>query len=76
MSPRGHRVLFWSGVALLCATHLWPRLVPAEGPVKLWFGWLPGDMAYHLIWILAAAVWVGYMTGPVWSAEDEEGEGV
>jgi hypothetical protein len=29
-------------------------------------------MAYHLVWILCAAVWVLYMTGPVWSAEEEQ----
>jgi hypothetical protein len=50
---------------------MWPRLVPSEAPTKLWFGWLPSDMAYHLLWIIAAALWVAYMTGPVWAAEEE-----
>lgn len=70
MSARGHRVVFWAGVAALVVAHMWPRVMPDEGPTKLWFGWLPGDMAYHLLWIVAAAVWVMYMTGPVWAAEE------
>ena len=70
MSDRLHRLVFWVGIALLFGAHMWPRLLPREGPSPLWFGWLPGDMAYHLLWIVAAAVWVLYMTGPIWSAEE------
>jgi hypothetical protein len=70
MTSRSHRIVFWAGVVALGLAHMWPRLLPAEGPTKLWFGWLPGDMAYHLLWIVAAAAWVIYMTGPVWSAEE------
>lgn len=78
MSAGLHRIIFWLGIVLLCGAHMWPRLMPHEGPSPLWFGWLPNDMAYHLVWILCASAWVFYMCGPIWSAEEEEpatGEG-
>ena len=70
MSPTLHRIVFWVGVAGLIGAHMWPRLVSSHEPTKLWFGWLPSDMAYHLLWIIAAALWVAYMTGPVWASEE------
>jgi hypothetical protein len=49
---------------VLVGLHLFP---PSAGdPHMLIAGFLPWDLAYHLAWILAAALVVIYMTGAPW----------
>lgn len=46
------------------------HVVPVPGdPDWLLAGFLPWDLAYHLLWMAAAAGVVLYMTGPPWPDE-------
>lgn len=69
-APVARRVL--SGLLLaLVGAHLFaPRLDTS------WMlaGFLPWDIAYHLLWMLAAAVGVLFMTGPAWPEPEAERE--
>ena len=62
------RIIAWAGLALLLIFHLdfW-RPQKAE----LVFGWMPHDMAYRLLWMVVAWLYLMFFTARVW---DEEGE--
>lgn len=66
MSPRAHRRTFAAIVLALLALHV---DVWNHGRGGLVLGWLPWDLAYHLGWMLAAAVAVVYMTVGPWRDE-------
>lgn len=53
-------------LVVLVVVHLSP--VPGD-PTRVVAGFLPWDLAWHLGWILAAALVVIYMTGPPWPDE-------
>ena len=53
-------------LVVLVVVHLLP--VPGD-PARVVAGFLPWDLAWHLGWMLAAAVVVIYMTGPPWPDE-------
>lgn len=61
-----NRLLPWVGFLLLLILHLdfWrpQRLV-------LYFGWLPEEMAYRLLWMLLAWLYLLYFTARVWREE-------
>jgi uncharacterized membrane protein YhaH (DUF805 family) len=65
MSRLGRRA-FWAAVLGLCATHLDVAFVSTETQREIVGGWIPFDLAYHLAWILVAAVVVFVMAGPMW----------
>lgn len=67
MSPRAHHTLLWVLVAALIVLHV---DVWNHGRVGLVFGWLPWDLAYHLLWMAAGAGVVGYLTLGPWPDED------
>lgn len=70
MTVRAHRRAFAALTAALFALHLDPW---NAGPAALLFGWLPWDLAYHLLWMAAAALLVLYMTsGAVWPDDPED----
>ncbi len=55
-------------VALIVLTVL--HVVPIGGDSDaLVLGWMPWDLAYHLLWMVGAAAVVLYMTGPPWPDE-------
>ena len=56
--------IFWSAAGLLLALHVDP-FNHGGGGVLLW-GWLPGDLAYHLGWIGLAWGLLFYLTGRIW----------
>lgn len=55
-----------AGLALLVALHLdfWREQRPV-----LYFGWLPEEMAWRLLWIFAAWLYLLYFTTRVWREE-------
>lgn len=67
VSPRAHRRVLALLVALLIGLHIdvWNH---GRGGVVL--GWLPWDLAYHLLWMAAATAAVWYLTFKVWPDED------
>ena len=67
MTRRLELGLFWLVIATLLITHM---LGFGQGDRPLWFGWMPVDLGYRLIWILAAAAAVFWMTGRLWPDED------
>ena len=58
-----HIVVGWAGLMILLALHLdfWrpPR-------TALYFGWLPAELAYRLLWMLLATVYLHYFCRRVW----------
>ena len=69
------KVIAWAGFALLIVTHLdfWRPQRP-----ELYFGWLPEDLAYRLLWMLAAWAYLLFFTRWVWrddaTGDDARGE--
>lgn len=51
---------------VLVLSHLLP---PWPGAPWMVAGFLPWDLAYHLLWMAAAAAAVLWMTGPAWPDE-------
>ena len=58
-----HRFLAWGGFLLLIGLHLdfWREQRPV-----LYFGWIPEDMAYRLLWMGLAWLYLVYFTTYVW----------
>ncbi|MCA9711075.1 MAG: hypothetical protein KDK70_34860 [Myxococcales bacterium] len=67
-TPKTRRARLVLTVALLGLVVL--HVVPLPGdPQWIVLGVLPWDLAYPLLWMLAAAIVVAYMTGPPWPDE-------
>ncbi|MBZ5715195.1 hypothetical protein [Nannocystis pusilla] len=63
-----HRLFAVLGVALVVLhVDTWNA-----GPGELLLGWLPWDLAYHLLWMAAAALLVLYMTSRAIWPEDQD----
>ena len=58
-----HRIAAWGGFLLLIALHLdfWREQRPV-----LYLGWIPEDMAYRLVWMVLAWIYLLYFTRYVW----------
>jgi hypothetical protein len=73
LSRKTHARIFWAVVAVLLIlhvdvfNHLEPGSDPSDGVAPV--GWLPWDMAYHLLWMVAAAGAVFYLTAKVWPSD-------
>jgi len=65
---RFHRGIAWVGGLLLLVLHLdfWR---PSRD--VLYGGWLPEELAYRLLWILAAFLYLWHFCTRVWVKEDE-----
>ncbi len=68
MTRRQHRRIFWVLVVVLSVLHV--DFFNHGIPALLLFGWLPADLAYHLAWVIAAALLVLYLTRYVWRDSD------
>lgn len=68
-SHRRHGRVLAVMVALLVLTHV-VQWQPGREPMLL--GFLPWDLAYHLLWMVAATVVVLYMTEVVWRHPPED----
>lgn len=71
MSAAAHHRLFAVLAAALIVLHVdtWNA-----GPGGLVFGWLPWDLAYHLLWMALATLLVFYMTSRAIWPEDQDDE--
>lgn len=60
------RFIAWAGFILLIVLHLdfW-----RPQRAVLYFGWLPEDLAYRLLWMLAAWVYLLFFTAKIWREE-------
>ena len=58
-----HRYVAWIGFILLILLHLdfW-----REQSTTLYFGWIPEEMAYRLVWMFLAWLYLMYFTRFVW----------
>jgi hypothetical protein len=65
MGRRGHARVFAAIALALVLLHLWhfPGAVAVPG-------WMPWDLAYHLLWMLAATGAIFYLTAKVWPEAD------
>ena len=63
---RGKRVVAWLGFAALLALHLdfWRPQRPDE--VTLYFGWVPGELAWRLVWMALAWASESGLTAKPW----------
>ena len=66
---RTRRAAFWAAVGVLAIGHVDVAWWPSGPPGGLVAGWIPVDLAYHLIWIVAASAVVFVMAGPMWEHE-------
>lgn len=71
MTPAAHRRLFAVLAAALIVVHVDPW---NAGPGPLVLGWLPWDLAYHLLWMAIATLLVFYMTSAAIWPEDQDDE--
>lgn len=69
MTRKQHSRTFWTATIVLCVLHV-DFFNHGVGSVLL-FGWLPFDLAYHILWMVLAAVLVFYFTHSVWRSADE-----
>lgn len=70
VSRAAHLRLFAALTALLLILHV--DVWNAGPEPTLVFGWLPWDLAYHLLWMAAATGLVFYMTSPAIWPDDQE----
>ncbi len=69
MAPRSvatARRILSVALAGLVVLHIVP---PGGDPQWMLLGFMPWDLAYHLLWMIVAAAVVLYMTGPPWPDE-------
>jgi len=69
MTQRHHSWVFWGFVLILILLHA-DFFNHGASPPPL-FGWLPVDLAYHILWVIAAGLLVFYFTHFVWRDPDE-----
>ncbi len=72
---RGKRVVAWLGFAALLALHLdfWRPQRPDE--VTLYFGWVPGELAWRLVWMALAWAYLLFVLRFVWIEPADGGGG-
>ena len=60
------KVLAWTGLLVLLLFHIdfWRPQRP-----NLYFGWLPEEMAYRLIWMVAAGFYLWFFTRRIWKGD-------
>ena len=63
-----NRTLAWAGFFLLLVLHLdfW-----RPQRAVLYFGWLPEEMAWRLLWMIGAWLYLIFFTAKVWREEAE-----
>ena len=69
MKQRQHRRIFWILVIVLAVFHV-DFFNHGEIARRLFWEWLPLDLAYHVVWVILAAVLVLYFTRYVWRDYD------
>jgi hypothetical protein len=74
MDRRATTALAWAGGLLLTASHLGAWAGPRDGFV---LGWLPDELAFRLVWMAAAVIYLVWFCRAVWRDEPtaEDGEG-
>jgi hypothetical protein len=69
MSDRTKRWIAWLGAGLLLGLHH-DFFRPQEA--RLVFGWVPEDLAYRLVWMAAATLYLFWFTARVWETREDE----
>jgi hypothetical protein len=64
MTRRRHRLVFAVLAAAMFVLHVDPWSSGAIEPVT--WGFVPRDLGYHIVWIIAAVLLTFYLCGPVW----------
>ncbi len=70
MSARALRRTAWLGALVLLFLHLdfWRVQRP-----KLWFGWMPEELLYRLLWMLLAWLYLLFFCARIWRDDNTEG---
>ena len=69
MTRKQHKSVFWTATGILSILHVDFFNHGIDDP--LLFGWLPIDLTYHFLWVLAATGVVFYCTHFIWRVPDE-----
>lgn len=71
MSARALQRTAWLGALTLLLLHLdfWRSQRPT-----LWFGWMPEELLYRLLWMFLAWLYLLFFCARIW--RDDRGEGV
>lgn len=67
MTKRLEVAIAWVGLVALLVLHLdfW------RGPrTDLWFGFVPEEIGYRVVWMLAAWVYLMFFTARIWRGEE------
>ena len=66
---RTDKVLAGLGLTVLIVLHLdfW-----RTSTTTLYGGWLPEELAYRLVWMLLAGLYLGFFCARIWRDEDPE----
>lgn len=67
--PPWIRLVAWVGFLLLLALHLDSWRAPSE---RLWFGWVPAELAWRLAWMGLAFAYLVFFCARVWVDEGED----
>ena len=69
---RWERGLAWLGASILLVLHLdfWR---PQEA--RLVLGWIPEDLAYRLLWMLLATLYLFWFTARIWKRSSDGDRG-
>lgn len=77
--PRAAVPLAWAGALALIALHndAWledwlPGALSREARAQLWFGVLPGELAYRIGWMLLAWLYLAWFCRVIWVSTREE----
>ena len=65
--PAWIRWAAWAGFLALLALHLGPWR-PAGG--RAWLGWIPGELAWRLAWMLLAWLYLVFFCARVWDVRE------
>ena len=62
------KLVGWAGALVLLALHFDVWRGPRPG---IWFGWLPEELAYRLLWMLGATAYLWMFTAWIWTDNEE-----
>jgi hypothetical protein len=69
MNTRTKRWIAWLGAGLLLGLHH-DFFRPQEA--RLVLGWMPEDLAYRLVWMVLATIYLFWFTRAIWEAREDE----
>ncbi len=68
MTTSRDRLIAWVGLLVLLVLHVdfWRSARP-----DLYFGWLPEELAYRMVWMVFAWLYLMFFTSRIWRTEGD-----